>query len=103
MGKSWCSAPYRRYHLKLQLENIQTKQKYILALTEANNLKWIPGLIVGEHYDLEIVNSFPSGKYDIRIGLEDDSGGQTKMLKVPFKNSRKGEDGFYKMGEIFIE
>ncbi len=94
---------YHRYYLKLQLENIQTKQKYFLSLAEANNLTWMPGRIVGEHYDLEINNSFASGKYNIRIGLEDNSGSQTRMLKLPFKNSRKEEDGFYKMGEIFIE
>ncbi|HRE51975.1 MAG TPA: DUF4832 domain-containing protein [Flavitalea sp.] len=93
---------YNRYRLKLQLENDKTKQQYVITLGEADNLKWMPGRIVGEHYNLDIPPHFVAGKYHVRIGLEDDSSGKTIMLKLPLKSARKAADGFYKMGEIYI-
>jgi hypothetical protein len=62
----------------------------------------MPGRIVGEHYKLKLDRSLPSGKYDIKIGLFDNCRGKEIPIKLALKESRRSDDGYYKMGEIIV-
>jgi len=93
---------YHRYETRLQLRNKSTGNIVLLDLTESDNRKWMPGRIVGEYYKLNLDKSLPSGKYDIKIGLFDSCTGKEIPIMLALKDSRRSDDGYYKMGEIIV-
>lgn len=93
---------YHHFDLRLQLKNKETGKIVIFDLTESDNLKWMPGRIVGEYYNLKSVSSLASGKYEIKIGLFDGCTGKEVSVMLALNNSRRSGDGYYKMGEIIV-
>jgi hypothetical protein len=94
---------YHRYNARLQLVNKQTGKQFLMDLTESNNRNWMPGRIAGEYYRLALPASLPVGKYDIGIGLFDNCQHGNVPVKLALKSNRKGDDGYYKMGEIIVK
>jgi hypothetical protein len=62
----------------------------------------MPGRIVGEYYRLKLPESLPTGKYHIKIGLFDNSRKKEIPIRLALKESRRSDDGYYKMGEIIV-
>jgi len=91
---------YHRYNLRMQLLNLSSGRSFILDLAESDNRKWMPGRIVGEYYDLKLPASLPSGKYEIKIGLFYNNRQKEIPIQLALKESRRSENGYYKMGEI---
>lgn len=94
---------YHKYDARLQLLNKQTGKTFLFELSESNNREWMPGRIVGEHYELDLPQTLPPGKYDIKIGLFDNCPGENKPVQLALKPSRRSDDGFYKMGETIVK
>lgn len=94
---------YHQYNARLQLIHKQTGKPFFFELTESNNRKWMPGRIVGEYYNLNLPDALLSGKYDIKIGLFDECKGDNVPIQLALNNTRKGADGYYKMGEIIVK
>ncbi len=94
---------YKRYILRLKLTNKSTDENYYLDLKESNNLYWKPGRIVGENYKLNLSQNIKPDIYDIQIGLFEDFNGKETNIELAVKNDRMDEEGFFKMGEIFLK
>ena len=94
---------YHQYDLRLQLTDKTTGKKTVFDLKESNNRKWMPDRIVGEEYKLNIPANLVAGKYDIKIGLFDDSYGYEVPIQLALKAERRSDDGYYKMGEIIVK
>lgn len=93
---------YLKYSLKLKLFNQNTGTAVYLNLDESNNLNWMPRCIVGEKYELNLSQNIIVGKYDILIGLFDESTGKLRKVDLALKNERKDNEGYFKMGEINV-
>jgi len=93
---------YHHYDLRVQLRNRESEKVFFLDLTESDNRKWMPGRIVGEYYMLKLPESLLPGKYDIKIGLFDNCRQKEIPIQLALKESRRSDDGYYKMGEIIV-
>ncbi len=94
---------YHHYDLRLQLLDKETGKQTIFDLKESNNLNWKPARIVGEEYKLNLPSALASGKYDIKIGMFDNSYGYEVPIQFALKAERRSDDGYYKMGEIIVK
>lgn len=54
-------------------------------------------------FTLQLPASLPAGKYDIDIGLFDDCQKRNVPIQLVLDNSRRTDDGYYKMGEILVK
>lgn len=93
---------YHRYDLKLKLSDPFSGKVYYWNLKESYNLHWMPDRIVGEFYHLDLPEALIPAKYDIKIGLFDNSTTEERVVELALKNERRDEQGYYKMGEIVV-
>lgn len=87
---------YKDYKLAIRIKNTQRTE---LFLTKANLLHWLPGDIVFEE-QLYIPYNTPPGKYRIEIALVSPV---TLLPAVKLAIAGITEDGWYSMGDIWVE
>lgn len=94
---------YHKFILSVAFIAKTDGQIFRQELVHSDCRNWLPGENIAEQHSLTVHDNMHKGVYDIAISLRDECGFHNKAIELPLKNNRKLKDGFYKIGEIFVQ
>ena len=94
---------YYKYNLYLKLEKENGKSTYTQQLIESDNRKWIPCKINEESYCVKIPVDLAAGCYKLQIALVEEKENVKRNIELGLKNTIRGSDNFYNIGDVEIK
>ncbi len=95
---------YHQYKVFIKLVNKASGSNFVQELKESDNRNWLPGDIIAEHCSVKLSDSIASGRYEVLLGMRDQSDFRSKNrnIELAIKKERETEPGWYKLGEISV-
>jgi hypothetical protein len=102
LDMSWLNrgvAPaYDRFILEFRFTHQETKESFEVAIDDADNRDWMPGVIIREDYPITAGLTVTPGLYQVAVRLRYNE----RPIELGMKNSQKSEDGFYQIAKLTI-
>jgi len=95
---------YHQYKVFIKLVNKASSGNFVQELKGSDNRNWLPGEIITEHCLIKLIDSIAPGRYELLLGMRDQSDFRSKNRKIELamKKERETEPGWYKLGEISV-
>jgi hypothetical protein len=92
---------YRRFSLRLRLENASTGQVYDLELLEIDNRRWVPGELCRERVKVALPE-MPAGAYKVKIRMYEPSGAEETVIHLAVREECLDADGYVELGILRV-
>ena len=88
---------YSTFAIRFRLESTKGRESLETTISDSGNLRWLPDKMTSEKYEIDIPDSFPSGKAQIKIQLLDPITGET--VEIGLRENLRDTDGYYSIVE----